>query len=94
MEITEQQINSELEVLGSEDVLNAVADPGWINLPASQRTLAKINQHEKTLNGFRKRLVIEPAHKSNVIDVSYTAPSPQQATETLERFSSAYLGTP
>jgi uncharacterized protein involved in exopolysaccharide biosynthesis len=91
MEITEQQINSELEVLGSEDVLNAVADPGWINLPASKRTLAKINQHEKTLNGFRARLIIEPAHKSNVIDVSYTAPSPQQATETLERFSSAYL---
>src|ERR1700685_138556 len=52
MEITEQQINQKLEVLGSEDVLNAVADPGWINLPASQRTLAKINQHEKTLNGF------------------------------------------
>jgi uncharacterized protein involved in exopolysaccharide biosynthesis len=91
MEITEQQINSELEVLGSEDVLNAVVDPAWINLPASQRTLTKINEHEKRLNSFRSRLIIEPAHKSNVIDVSYTAPSPEQATETLERFSSAYL---
>ena len=34
MEITEQQINSELEVLGSEDVLNAVADPGWSQPPS------------------------------------------------------------
>jgi uncharacterized protein involved in exopolysaccharide biosynthesis len=91
IEITEQQINSELEVLGSEDVLNAVADPDWIKLPASQRTLAQIKQHEIRLNSFRSRLIIEPAHKSNVIDVSYIAPSPEQATEMLERFSSAYL---
>ena len=91
MEITEQQINSELEVLGSEDVLDAVADPSWISLPASQRTLARIHQHENRLNGFRTRLIVEPAHKSNVIDVSYTAASPLEATETLERFSSAYF---
>lgn len=91
MEITEQQINSELEVLGSEDVLGAVADPAWNALPALQRTTAAIKQHEDRLNSFRKRLKVEPAHKSNVIDVSYTAASPREATETLERFSAAFL---
>jgi uncharacterized protein involved in exopolysaccharide biosynthesis len=90
-EITEQQINSELEVLDSEDVLGAVADSSWSTLAASQRTPAVIKQHEDRLNSFRKRLKVEPAKKSNVIDVSYTAPSTQEATETLERFSSAYL---
>ncbi|MDT7818331.1 MAG: hypothetical protein QOJ42_8247 [Acidobacteriaceae bacterium] len=90
-EITEQQINSELEVLASEDVLGAVADPAWSALAVSQRTPAAMKQHEDRLNSFRKRLKIEPARKSNVIDVSYTAPSSREATETLERFSSAYL---
>ena len=90
-EITEQQINSELEVLDSEDVLGAVADPAWGALSPVRRTPAAIKQHEDRLDNFRKRLKIEPARKSNVIDVSYTAVSPLEATETLERFSSAYL---
>lgn len=90
-EITEQQINSELEVLDSEDVLGAVADPAWSTLPALQRTPAALKQHEDRLNTFRKQLKIDLARKSNVIDVSYTASSPSAATEMLERFSSAYL---
>jgi uncharacterized protein involved in exopolysaccharide biosynthesis len=90
-EITEQQINSELEVLDSEDVLNAVADPEWRTLSASQRTPAEIKQHETRLDNFRKRLKIESARKSNVINVIYTADSALEATENLQRFSSAYL---
>jgi uncharacterized protein involved in exopolysaccharide biosynthesis len=90
-EITEQQIMSELEVISSEDVLTAVADPGWKTLTPSQRTPAALKQHEDRLTSFRKRLKIEPARKSNVIDVSYTAGSPAEATDMLERFSAAYL---
>ena len=90
-EITEQQINSELEVLASEDVLNRVADPGWISLGSAERTPAVIKRHQDKLDKFRKRLTIEPVRKSNVITVSYRATSPQEATETLERFSAVYL---
>jgi uncharacterized protein involved in exopolysaccharide biosynthesis len=90
-EITEQQVNSELEVLGSEDVLEAVADPSWRRLPASRRTPALVKQHQDVVDAFRRRLHVEPAKKSNVINVSFTAPSPDEAKDTLARFSTAYL---
>jgi uncharacterized protein involved in exopolysaccharide biosynthesis len=90
-EITEQQVNSELEVLGSEDVLQAVADPSWRLLPANRRTPDAIKQHQDKVDRFRKRLIVEPAKKSNVINVSFIATSPEEARDTLARFSSAYL---
>ena len=40
-EITEQQINSELDILGSEDVIGAVADPAWATLPAYKKKIAR-----------------------------------------------------
>ncbi len=90
-EITEQQINSELEVLGSEDVLGAVADPGWSAMRAKDRSADSLVAHEKRIEDFRKRLTIEPARKSTVINVKYTDSSPSAATQTLERFSNAFL---
>ena len=91
LEITEQQINSELEVINSEDVLGAVADPDWASLPVASRRPAAMKEHQDKMDTFRKRLKVALAHKSNVIDVSYMAPSSLEATATLERFSTAYL---
>jgi polysaccharide biosynthesis protein PslE len=91
-EINEQQINSELDILGSEDVLGAVADPAWAALPPDvKRSPDALKQHEQAVSELRKRIKIDPSRKSNVITVSLTAPSPTEATSTLERFSSAYL---
>jgi uncharacterized protein involved in exopolysaccharide biosynthesis len=90
-EITDQQVNSELEVLQSEDVLEAVADPGWRLLPTFRRSFGAVKQHQDKLDSFRRRLLVEPAKKSNVINVSFTAPSPEEARDTLARFSAAYL---
>jgi uncharacterized protein involved in exopolysaccharide biosynthesis len=91
-EITEQQINSELDIIGSEDVIGAVADPAWAALPPNaKRSPEVLKSHEQTLSDFRKRLKIDPSRKSNVITVSLTAPSPAEATAALDLFSSAYL---
>ena len=91
-EITEQQINSELDILGSEDVIGAVADPDWATLPAyKKKSPEALKSHEQKLADFRKRLKIDPSRKSNVITVSLTAPSSAEATAALERFSSAYM---
>jgi len=91
-EITEQQINSELDILGSEDVIGAAADPAWAALPPNvKRSPDAVRLHEQSLTDFRKRLRIDPSRKSNVISVSLTAPSAAEATAALERFSSAYL---
>jgi uncharacterized protein involved in exopolysaccharide biosynthesis len=90
-ELTEEQINSELEVLQSQDVALAVADPEWASLPVAERTPAAIKAHELKLTSFVKHLKIEPVRKSNVITVSYLAATPREATDTLERLSNAYL---
>jgi polysaccharide biosynthesis protein PslE len=91
-EITEQQINSELDILGSEDVIGAVADPKWATLPDyKKKSPEALKSHEQTLADFRKRLKIDPSRKSNVITVSLIAPSAAEATAALERFSTAYL---
>src|ERR1700679_1531097 len=66
-EITETQINSELDILASEDVIGAVADPTWAALwPNEKRSPEALKLHEQRLAGFRKRLKIDPSRKSNV----------------------------
>jgi uncharacterized protein involved in exopolysaccharide biosynthesis len=91
-EITEQQINSELDILISEDVIGAVADPTWATLtPYMKKSPEALRSHEQRLVGFRKRLKVDPSRKSNVITVSLTAPSAAEAAADLARFSAAYL---
>lgn len=90
-QITEPQVNSELEILGSDDVIGAVADPGWAQLKESDKDADALQAHATRLANFRKNLRIEPAHKSNIITVTYSALSPEEATHTLEQLSNAYL---
>src|SRR6266702_2900130 len=40
-EVSEEQLNSELEVLQSSDVLDEVVDPGWGRIPPYQRSRAE-----------------------------------------------------
>src|ERR1700677_1433585 len=90
-EITETQINSELDILASEDVIGAVADPTWAALwPNEKRSPEALKLHEQRLGDFRKRLKIDPSRKSNAITVSLTAPAPADASTPLARFSGAF----
>ncbi|MCU1312681.1 MAG: hypothetical protein JWM54_438 [Acidobacteriaceae bacterium] len=90
-EITEQQINSELEVLGSDDVLTAAADPFSRTPNTAPVSPVDLKMHEKTITDFRKRLKIDAPRKSNVVTVSFTARSQPEAMTTLQRFAAAYL---
>jgi uncharacterized protein involved in exopolysaccharide biosynthesis len=90
-EVTEAQVNSELEILRSHDVLDPVADPVWEKLPANQRDAFAIRRHEALLATFDKSLEIEPVRKTNVIKVSILAKDPEEARNSLQRVSDAYL---
>jgi len=90
-EVTEAQVNSELEILRSHDVLDPVADPGWEKLPANQRGARAIRKHEALVSAFDKSLEIEPVRKTNVIDVSIRAKDPEEARNSLQRLSDGYL---
>lgn len=90
-EVSEAQVNSELEILRSHDVLDPVADPEWEKLPVNRRDPAAIRQHEALLAAFDKRLETEPVRKTNVISVSFRASTPEEARNSLQRLADAYL---
>jgi uncharacterized protein involved in exopolysaccharide biosynthesis len=91
-EVTEAQVNSQMEILGSTDVLDEVADPGWRSVAPSARSRQAQLNHEDKVYRLRKHLDIEPVRRSNVIDVSYRANDPELANDTLSRVLAAYLG--
>jgi uncharacterized protein involved in exopolysaccharide biosynthesis len=90
-EISEEQLNSELEVLQSQDVLDQVIDPRWNLMPPYQRPQAEQQRHEKAVDALRKSLVISPIRKSHLISVQLTTRDPNESTLTLRKLLSAFL---
>jgi uncharacterized protein involved in exopolysaccharide biosynthesis len=90
-EVTEQEINSELEILHSRDVLDAVVDPQWNAKPISERPAEEIRAHNKLVSDLESRLTADSGRKSNIITVSYQGTSPKESQQTLNRLQEAFL---
>ena len=90
-DVTEAQVNSELEILQSRDVLDPVADPGWEKTPEDHRTSYAIDQHEAALHKFTRKLTADVVRKTNLITVSFRARTPEQARNLLQALSEAYI---
>ena len=91
-DVTESQVNSELEILQSRDVLEPVIDPAWRNVPVEKRSATELQQHEAALRKFVKKLDTGVIRKTNIITVSFRARTPEQARNSLQALSEAYLG--
>ena len=89
--VTEEDLYSQVELLGSQDVLDQVVDPNWRNVPITSHPKQVQEDHEGKVGALRGRLVIAPVRKSHVIDVSFTARDPEVATNTLNRLLAVYL---
>jgi len=87
-DVTTEQINSEMQLLQSQDVIGAVVDPQWT---AEDKSPDEIKQHEGKIAGFQKHLKLEAGHESNLITVTYAAGSPESAASALNQLSVAYL---
>jgi uncharacterized protein involved in exopolysaccharide biosynthesis len=90
-QVTEEQVYSQVEILGSGDVLDEVVDPGWRSVPFTLHSPSAQLEHEGKVGRLRKHLDIAPVRKSNVIDVSYRANDPREATATLQRVMAVFL---
>jgi len=95
-DVTEEEINSEAELITSEDVLRkAVIDSGldtrkstlWF-LSYGQSPEMKIS---KAVEKLRSHLVVEPIKKTNVIQLTYSAQEPKLAAMVLGKLVSAYV---
>ena len=89
--VTEEQINSEIQMLQSRTLANVVVDPQWNQRPPGSLTTADYKAHDKAINKFEKHLSVGLVRKSNVIHATYEASDPGTAYETLNRLLAAFL---
>lgn len=89
--VTEEQINSEIQLLTSRSLANDVVTPGWSSRPEATIAPAQLKAHDKAVSDFEKHLTVSMVRKSNVIQVSYVASDPKTATDMLNRLLTAFL---
>ncbi len=95
VEVTEEELNSEVELLKDNGVLRHVVEANnlaaldWLRwLRPHELEAARVERATKKLAG---RLKVEPIKKTNLIAVSYDAPDPQVAARVLKSLASVYL---
>jgi uncharacterized protein involved in exopolysaccharide biosynthesis len=95
VEVTEEELNSEVELLKDEDVLirvagaNNLAAHDWLQgLRPHESDAARLERAAKRL---ADRLKIEPIKKTNLIAVSYDSADPQVAAHVLQSLTAIYL---
>lgn len=94
----EQDIDSEIDLLESEDLLRAVVVqcdlwsdvPLWrklvpIPLPSNEKRIAK------AVSALREDLIVDPPNKSNILTIRYLAHDPVESARVLNTVSNLYL---
>jgi uncharacterized protein involved in exopolysaccharide biosynthesis len=94
-EVSENEINSEIELLTSRDLLAQVAkETGLGQIESSmfwKKSMPEAERIEKAANDLARELVITPVRKANVISISYSANSPELAAAVLKKLGDLYL---
>ncbi|MGB6695011.1 MAG: Wzz/FepE/Etk N-terminal domain-containing protein [Terracidiphilus sp.] len=89
--VTEEQINSEIQMLQSTSLANVVVDPQWNSRPQGSLSRDQYREHDKAVDAFEKHLSVDLVRKSNVIHVTYVASDPKSANDALNRLLAAFL---
>ena len=93
-EVSEEDLNSEVELLNSEDLLRKVAATTNLASPRMPQLLPPGPPDvrlAKAVYKLGKDLKVEPIRKSDVISVRYQSRDPQSAYRVLSVLSNAYL---
>lgn len=99
-DVSENQINSEIELLTSEDLLKQVATECGLyggdssisyTLGLKEAPRSQAAQIEEASRRLAKDLVITPVKKANIIEVKYTSRSPEKAVAVLHKVQALYL---
>ena len=91
-QVSEEDLNSEVELLNSYDLLREVVlATGLSGTSGSPSTAANDAKIAIAVRKLGKDLKIEPLVKSNVISVTYGARDPQMAAKVLQALASAYM---
>jgi uncharacterized protein involved in exopolysaccharide biosynthesis len=88
-DITESELNSEVELLNSQDLLRKVAVA--TGLPSVYGTSNDDVGIAKAVRRLSKHLKAEPLRKTNVISVTYDSADPEQSARVLNSVASVYM---
>ena len=96
--VTEEEINSEVQLLQSEDLLKQVVlanklqdverDSFWSKITPKKDEATYV---AKAVERLGKKLKVDAVKKTNMIEVSYQSPDPQLAYGVLSALSTGYL---
>lgn len=93
--ITEEELNSEVELLRDEDVLRAVVQQTGIGEHDWLRFLrfgeGDDQRVERASRRLAKKLKVEPVKKTNLIAISYAADDPHVAARVLQSLAAMYM---
>ncbi len=95
-EVTEEELNSEVELLESDDVMHDVVVTCGLQKGSSLlgRILGRTDEAGKIAKAakrLRGGLVVEPMKKTNLIEVTYSSGDPQKAALVLKTLNDAYI---
>ena len=94
-EVSEEEINSEVQLLQDVDVLRPVVIATGLSAPERTPWLGKVNGGEariaRAVRRLANRLEVMPVRKTRLISVGYESGDPEQAARVLRELSSVYL---
>ena len=95
-EITESELNSEVELLNSRDLLRKVVLANGLQTRQRSwfRVFRKPNEEvviAKAVRDLGKRLKVDPVRKTNIISVTYASSDPDLAARVLNSLGDLYL---
>lgn len=95
-EITEEEINTEIQLITSRDLLEQVVVAcGLVKPPGLLARILKQTQPDlrlaKATDDLEHRLIVEPVKKSDIIEVTYRHSSPAVARQVLAKLAELYM---
>jgi uncharacterized protein involved in exopolysaccharide biosynthesis len=95
MEITEEELNSEVELLRDDEVLRRVVEETGVGgrdwLHFLRLSEGKAQRVERAARRLAKKLEVQPVKKTNLIAISFAADDPRLAAKVLQSVANAYL---
>lgn len=89
-DITEEELNSEVELLSDEDLLKQVVNMAGL-VPEVTPDSERPAEIEHAVRKLSRRLDVEALKKSNLIQVSYKDTDPERAARVLSALSTLYV---
>lgn len=90
-DVSEAQVNSEIELLTSNDLLATVVRTCRLDELESEGQPGATLGFERAIARLRRDLKIAPVRKANIIQITYSGATPERAATVLKELSAAYL---